>query len=185
MTISHIDMPVALSRKETTAFGQPMLDDYGMDDLSMDLYALDEVERADALLPDVRAFVAGSLVKGEPRTESAIVALMDPSAPAKTVHKHADKPTHTLVEPDMVESGMAWWIGDDAIVACPIEMLDKAMNVAMRGGWFARNGEFPCERGFMVQPLREGLVTTGVQLSKHKGQYDEWRAVEATITKEA
>lgn len=108
-------------------------------------------------------------------TRTGVLALLDLDAPAKTV---------SLPEPDYFDADMAFWIGADAVIACGVDMLDHAASLAERGTWFARNGEFPCERGFMVKPHADLLIVTGVGLSKHKAQYDAWRAVMDTLLTE-
>lgn len=96
-----------VSRLPRTEFGAPILSDYGQDDLSR---YRDDV--AVATLEPVRGTRVGTLVAIE----------FDLDAPAK---KRRTAPGDTLREPDFIEDGQAYWIGEDGVVGVDLALLHR------------------------------------------------------------
>lgn len=166
-------MSTYLTRLPATEFGLPILDDFGLDDLSAHLF---DEEPMDAAAFDERL----KAILGEPMIEvpfTVTAALLTADMPAKP------QPAEGYVTrtPDLYDGDMAWWIGEGATVGCPVDMVAKAADRAENGGTYARTGAYPCEQGFIVLPHSAKAVATQVALSKHQEQYDLWRAVQDTI----
>lgn len=118
-------------------------------------------------------------------TKTAVIAFVDPNAPAKVVqHVGATR------EPDFYDNGLAFWIGDDGTVAVPIEdfLADATADVAWakaglvdtlaQEGWYARTGVRTVEKGIAVLP--HGDVPTTAPIG-HAFEYHTWRMAHDTI----
>lgn len=172
--------------KSTNDFGQPLLDDYGQDDLFpyfVDFHGNVDPASVDRITLDLdRIMDEGERYSSEPtgapkRTGAQIVALIDPNEAAMLV-----KDDDEAIEPDFVESDMAWWIGAEATVGCPLAMSASVKHNAMRGGWQARVGNYPSHCGFVVMPhgdLPASVVSTNAE------QHSLWSLVRSTILADA
>lgn len=178
--------------KAVTEFGQPLLDDYGQDNLFpiiVDFHGAVDPASTDRLDLDI-AHLLGETPEWGGRSLSddeiaeritrmgtpvtSIVAVLDDDEPAMLR-------VSTTAEPDFYDDGFAWWIGADATIGCATDMQHKAAEVAERGGWLARTGSYPSAYGFVVMPHNFGEVLSG-PLSKHNDQHALWRMVQDTIT---
>lgn len=165
----------------TNEFGQPLLDDYGVDipDLIADLI---EQDGTDALDERLVTDLLGVTVMPERITVARpasgytpIVALLDPKAPAKLV------PTVGVPEFDFEEHGFAWWIGEHGSVGCAVGMVPSAGAIAENGGWHARHGTYPSMCGFVVNPFRPDFHHPAACQSRYGDAYSLWRVVQDTL----
>lgn len=167
---------IARTPSTTNEFGQPLMEDYGMDAFVFD--ARWDVETSDRLDLDIKHILGEDEVvhhtieaKSTCTVGTQIMALLDDNAPAMLTNSR---------KPDFIEDGMAWWIGADATVGCDETQVRKLALVAEQGGWLARTGKFPASAGFEVFPHNDTEVLSG-PLSKNGEQYALWRMVQDSM----
>lgn len=163
--------------KRTNDFGQPLLDDYGQDDLSPMLamtYGEVDPTTLDRLDAQVDSILGDDLTV--PERMPLLTALITPDMPASVV----PVPVPAV---DFVEDGVAWWIGPDAAIGVETKMIDAVGDLAERGNWLARQGYNPTEFGIVVQP--HGDVEPTGPTTKHKVEYGLWAMVRDALLVDA
>jgi hypothetical protein len=166
--------------KATNDFGQPILQDYGVDglfEIFKDWHQEPEAGEIDRLSHDIDVLLgADEAYHFEAKTTSCtvgaqILAVLDDAMPAMLTES---KPS------DFTEDDVTWWIGADAAIGVPASLKSKVVSIAERGGWLARQGTTPEAFDIIVMPHNTDEVLTG-PLSKHGEEYTLWRMVQDSI----
>lgn len=166
--------------KATNDFGQPILQDYGVDGL-FEIFADWHDEQNERVQHDLDVLLSeGDRYRMEVKTTECptgaqIVALLSDDMPAML--------TGTKVC-DFVEDGVKWWIGADAAVGVPEGMVRKVALLAEQGGWHSRQGVPPEAFDIIVVPHVEGEEFEG-PFSKHNEEYAMWRMVQDALLVDA
>ena len=168
--------------KATNDFGQPLLQDYGVDglfEIIKDWHEEPEVDEVERVHYDLDVLLGtGERYHSEVKQTSCnigaqITALLDDSMPAML--------TGNSVKPsDFTEDDVTWWIGADAAIGVPKGMTRKVALLAEQGGWLARTGTPPEAFDILVVPHVENEVFSG-PLSKHSEEYALWRMVQDAL----
>lgn len=159
----HIDLHLALdidAARRTNEFGQPVLSDYGADDLN-------------GYRDDVPQRPAVGVTASAPVAAPRLVAVLDPDAPAKR-----DR-TPQLREPDFLDptTGEAVWIGEDGAVSVPVALLPALERLVDQAGWHARQGTDPASLGVLVATFRADFEHVGVSTNGDRRLASTWRAL--------
>lgn len=164
--------------KATNEFGQPLLDDYGQDDLTPYMDDFDHALGNETALDHQIDVLLGEDVRTSTPVQkrTQIVAVLHEGMPAKVTA------TQVAPEPDFIDADMAWWIGESAAVGCPVGMAQHIVGIAERGGWQARVGNYPTELGVVVMPHGD-LPASPV--SRNAEQHSLWSLVRETVMVDA
>lgn len=113
------------------------------------------------------------------RTTTLLSALLGddtPALPAGVVEADA----LAIREPDFFDDGMAFWIGGDLAIGCPIQNLAARMAQDIdASGWFARRHVTPWERGFALE--LHGDTVPSHPAKPDDDCYSLWRLVTDTV----
>lgn len=188
-----IPMSTYISRLRANDFGQPILDDYGMDALperfETDPTTVDCLQRQVMALLDIEAPAKATWEKISAANNASadiiarewVLAELDMDAPAKTVRHTVTEGAMTPIsrEPDYYDRDMAWWIGEDGVVGYAVEHYAKAASVLVDHGFKVRQGALPSEFGFVVMPYDDKPWSAGMGRCNHA--YTLWTIAEDAV----
>lgn len=180
-------MSTYLTRLPQSPFGAPILDDYGQDDLSGEIFDADVALRTDEVVHtrEVVNDLLGMTTTARKREPHVLVAEFDTKAPARPRRGALYEEWSVAIsrQPDFWDDGKAWWIGEHGAVGYNGERWAQALSVTEDHGSLSLQGVTPDQYGLVVMPHYDGLwATQAFAKPELNHAYMLWTIAQSTLS---